>query len=104
MDLVDLTTALGRTEPPFRAKQIYDAVSRRRVTDVAEISNLPKPLRARLSDELRLGLPEVDHWYDSADGTRRYLLRLSDGKTVETVWMPEGERSPIRISRPVGGP
>ncbi len=104
MELVDLTTALGPTEPPFRAKQIYDAVYRRRVTDVAEISNLPKPLRARLSDELRLGLPEVDHRYDSADGTRRYLLRLSDGKTVETVWMPEGERSTICISSQVGCP
>jgi 23S rRNA (adenine2503-C2)-methyltransferase len=100
MELVDLATALGPTEPAFRARQIYDAVYRRRVTDVEAISNLPKPLRASLP----LGLPEIDRQYESTDGTRRYLLRLADGKTVETVWMPEGERSTICISSQVGCP
>src|SRR5713226_9350478 len=104
MELVDLATALGASEPAFRAKQIYDAVYRRRVTGLGGISNLPKPLRTRLADELPLGLPEIEHRYDSADGTRRYLLRLADGKTVETVWMPEGERSTICISSQVGCP
>jgi 23S rRNA (adenine2503-C2)-methyltransferase len=61
-------------------------------------------LRARLGSELPLGLPEIERRYDSSDGTRRYLLRLNDGKTVETVWMPEGERSTICISSQVGCP
>ncbi len=104
MELVDLVAALGPTEPPFRARQIYDAVYRRRVTGMGGISNLPKPLRARLEQDLPLGLPEVERRYDSSDGTRRYLLRLADGKTVETVWMPEGERSTICISSQVGCP
>jgi 23S rRNA (adenine2503-C2)-methyltransferase len=104
MELVDLQAALGAGEAAFRALQIYDAVYRRGVTDVGAISNLPKPLRARLAQELPLGLPEVERRYDSADGTRRYLLRLNDGKTVETVWMPEGERSTICISSQVGCP
>ena len=77
---------------------------RRRVTDVAAISNLPKALRARLGSDFSLGLPEIERRYDSIDGTRRYLLRLADGKTVETVWMPEGERSTICISSQVGCP
>ena len=42
--------------------------------------------------------------YESADGTRRYLLRLEDGRTVETVLMPEGERDTICISSQVGCP
>ena len=42
--------------------------------------------------------------FDSVDGTRRYLLRLHDGKTVESVWMPEGERATICISSQVGCP
>ena len=104
MELADLRSALGPSEPGFRARQIYDAVYRRRVPDLSEISNLPKPLRARLAGELPLGLPSVERQYDSVDGTKRYLLRLSDGKTVETVWMPEGERSTICISSQVGCP
>jgi 23S rRNA (adenine2503-C2)-methyltransferase len=104
MELTDIQQALGNTEPGFRARQIYEAVYRRRVTDVSAISNLPKALRARLSSDLPLGLPEIERRYDSMDGTRRYLLRLGDGKTVETVWMPEGERSTICISSQVGCP
>jgi 23S rRNA (adenine2503-C2)-methyltransferase len=104
MELADLAAALGPSEPSFRARQIYDAVYRRRVTALAGMSDLPKPLRVRLEQDLPLGLPEVERRYDSSDGTRRYLLRLADGKTVETVWMPEGERSTICISSQVGCP
>src|SRR3984957_10822972 len=104
MELTDIQQALGSTEPTFRARQIYEAVYRRRVTDPAAISNLPRALRARLGSDLPLGLPEIERRYDSTDGTRRYLLRLADGKTVETVWMPEGERSTICISSQVGCP
>lgn len=51
-----------------------------------------------------MGVPEVERVFDSSDGTRRYLLKLADGKTVETVWMPEGERSTVCISTQVGCP
>jgi 23S rRNA (adenine2503-C2)-methyltransferase len=104
MELTDIQQALGTTEPVFRARQIYEAVYRRRVTDLATISNLPKALRARLGSDMPLGLPEIERRYDSTDGTRRYLLRLGDGKTVEAVWMPEGDRSTICISSQVGCP
>src|SRR5258708_914638 len=104
MDLADLSAALGRAEPAFRARQIYDAVYRRHASDLGSISNLPKALRSRFEADLPLGLPAVERRYDSADGTRRYLLKLADGKTVETVWMPEGERSTICISSQVGCP
>ncbi len=120
MELVDLRAALGPAEPAFRAQQIYDAVYRRRVTDLGAISTISKALRDRLARELPLGLPEVERRYDSVDGTRRYLLKLGDGKTVETVWMPEVvregeakggaiegstiERSTICISSQVGCP
>ncbi|MCU1339542.1 MAG: radical enzyme Cfr family [Bryobacterales bacterium] len=51
-----------------------------------------------------MGIPEVEREFDSADGTKRYLLKLADGKTVETVWMPEGDRSTVCISSQVGCP
>jgi 23S rRNA (adenine2503-C2)-methyltransferase len=104
MELADLRKALGPSEPAFRARQIYDAVYRRRATDLGSFSNLPKALRSRIESEMPLGLPTVEQRYDSADGTRRYLLKLADGKTVETVWMPEGDRSTICISSQVGCP
>jgi len=113
MEVADIQAALdqstGTTQPAFRARQIYEAVYRRRVPDVASISNLPKPLRARFAEEFPLGLPTIEHKYQSTDGTIRYLLKLSDGKTVETVWMPEttpdegpAGRATICISSQVG--
>jgi 23S rRNA (adenine2503-C2)-methyltransferase len=100
MEVADIAAALGPDHPQFRARQIYEAVYRQRVTDLHRVSNLPKPLR----EEFPVGLPEVDRVFDSSDGTRRYLLKLADAKTVETVWMPEGERSTVCISTQVGCP
>jgi 23S rRNA (adenine2503-C2)-methyltransferase len=51
-----------------------------------------------------LGLPALDTLYRSVDGTKRYLLRLADGRTVETVLMPEEDRDTICISSQVGCP
>jgi 23S rRNA (adenine2503-C2)-methyltransferase len=104
MELADLQAALGPGQPPFRARQIYDAVYRRKVIDLAAISTLPKPLREKLSTEFPVGVPAIEKRFQSTDGTKRYLLRLADSKTVETVWMPEAERSTICISSQVGCP
>lgn len=100
MDEAEIAAALGDGHPRFRARQIYDAVYRQRASSIEDITALPRSLR----QQLVLGLPEIDRYFDSADGTRRYLLRLGDGKTVETVWMPEGERSTVCISSQVGCP
>ncbi len=87
-------SASGGAQPRFRARQIYDAVYRQRVSGLDGITNLPKPLREQLHAATALGLPAVERVYDSTDGTRRYLLKLDDGKTVETVWMPFGAPNP----------
>ncbi len=104
LELGEMEALLGADQPKFRAQQIYDAVYRRRVAGLDGITNLPKPLRERLSSEAALGLPEIERVYDSSDGTRRYLLKLSDGKTVEMVWMPEATRATVCISTQVGCP
>ncbi|MEO5925916.1 MAG: 23S rRNA (adenine(2503)-C(2))-methyltransferase RlmN [Bryobacteraceae bacterium] len=100
MDVPEIHAALGPGHPKFRAQQIYEAVYHQRVRSLDEITTLPKSLR----DALPLGLPEIEKVYDSVDGTRRYLLKLYDGKMVESVWMPEGERATICISSQVGCP
>ncbi len=101
MELPEIETALAG-EPKFRARQIYDAVYRQRITDLAAVSNIPRSLRERLGGQIPLGLPSVERFYDSTDGTRRYLLRMADGKTIETVWMPEEDRSTVCISTQAG--
>jgi 23S rRNA (adenine2503-C2)-methyltransferase len=104
MEVADLREALGPDQPAYRARQVYDALYRQRVRDLGAISTLPAPLRARLSERFAVGLPSVASWFDSRDGTRRYLLELGDGRTVETVLMPEESRNTICISSQVGCP
>lgn len=102
-DLAELEELLGAGEPAYRARQLYHALYRQRVRSVAEITTLPAALRQRL-EAPPLGLPRMERRYESADGTRRYLLGLEDGRTVETVLMPEAGRHTICISTQVGCP
>jgi len=102
MDLADLREALGSDQPGYRATQVYEAIYRGRATDLAGISALPTALRQSLAERIAFGLPEIARRFESADGTRRYLLRLEDGRTVETVLMPEGERDTMCISSQAG--
>jgi 23S rRNA (adenine2503-C2)-methyltransferase len=104
LELKDLQQVLGPGEPAFRARQIYSALYKQKVRDVADISTLPAALRARLRESFTVGIPHISSYFDSSDGTRRYLLELRDGRTVETVLMPEEGRDTICISSQVGCP
>jgi len=104
MELTDIREALGPAQPGYRAKQLYEAIYRGQASDFVQITTLPVRLREELAGIHSLGLPEIAQLYQSGDGTRRYLLRLEDGRTVETVLMPEGERDTICISSQVGCP
>ena len=92
LDIGDLTRLMrGLNEPEYRARQVFEAIYRLRVTGIDAITTLPKDLRASLFDQFTLVLPEIDRKFVSTDGTVRYLFALADGETVETVWMPEGD-------------
>ncbi len=89
-ELRALMTSLG--EPAYRATQLADALYRQRVVSVDEISTLPVAVREKLNAAACVvGQPELAQTATSVDGTERYLVRLADGETVETVWMPEGD-------------
>ena len=75
-ELCAFCVALG--EPAFRGAQIYHALYAERKFDVAQITNLPKELRERLSKEARVALPKVKQRFASADGSVRYLFELDD--------------------------
>jgi 23S rRNA (adenine2503-C2)-methyltransferase len=104
LDRDEIAAQLGADVPAYRSRQIYEAVYRQRADSWRQVSTLPKPLRDELCDRLPIGWPEVAAEYASADGTRRYLLRLADLRTVETVFMPEPSRDTICISSQVGCP
>ncbi len=112
-ELTGLTSSLG--EPGYRARQICQALYKDRVSTLNAISTLPRELRERLEAEgYRTGFPTSERRFQSIDGTVRYLFKLGDGETVETVWMPEGDdteandvgenwkRSTICVSSQVG--
>jgi 23S rRNA (adenine2503-C2)-methyltransferase len=81
-------------EPAWRGRQLAEALYRQWVTELSEITTLPKALRQRLMDEgWQVGRPAIAQVFKSVDGTERYLVECQggDGLTVETVWMPEGD-------------
>jgi 23S rRNA (adenine2503-C2)-methyltransferase len=90
----DELTALMHTlgQPAYRAKQLAAALYRERVESLEEITTLPIALREQLiAAGCSVGLPALAQTAKSIDGTERYLVRLADGETVETVWMPGGD-------------
>ncbi len=86
-------------EPAWRGTQLAEAMYRQWITELSEITTLPKPLRQRLCEQgWTVGRPKIVQVFQSTDGTERYLVegRNRDGlkgvaETVETVWMPEGD-------------
>src|SRR4029077_13985551 len=87
-ELTDLVRVWG--EPPFRARQIADAIFRQRRESLDRASNLPSSLKSRLTEEgFQVGFPRIEQKFTSADGTVRYLMAFADSESVETVWMPE---------------
>ena len=87
----------------FQIDQIYDAIYLRGVTEFSEMTNLSLALRRELSGKFSLGLPEVASRQASADGTTKFLLRLRDGASIETVVIPDTTRRTLCISSQAGG-
>ena len=79
-------------EPGYRAAQLAEALYRQRVAEIASVSPLSLALRERIAAEgYEVGRPQIAQVFSSVDGTERYLMRCADSRTVETVWMPEGD-------------
>jgi 23S rRNA (adenine2503-C2)-methyltransferase len=93
LPLPHLTGLMKRlNQPAYRATQLHHALYRQRVASLDEITTLPADLRDLLQAEgYAVGLPEIVQSARSIDGTERYLIRMADGETIETVWMPDGD-------------
>lgn len=98
--LVDLMEQLGY--PKFRAKQVEDWVWKHNVSDFQEMTNVPAALRADLSARCTLGGTSEVARQVSSDGSRKYLLRYSDGTQAECVGMPTRNHLAVCVSTQAG--
>jgi 23S rRNA (adenine2503-C2)-methyltransferase len=89
-------------EPGFRARQILGWLYRRGALSFEEMSDLGKPLRERLAREFVLGRPAEVERLRGGDGAEKFLLRLDDGRFIETVLIPAAGRASACVSTQVG--
>jgi 23S rRNA (adenine2503-C2)-methyltransferase len=92
----------ARGHKRFHARQIFAWLYRLGVTDVAAMTDLSRELRAMLADEFVLNTPAIVHRDKSVDGTEKFLLRLGDGRTIESVFIPDTPSMTFCLSTQVG--
>ncbi|WP_425407689.1 23S rRNA (adenine(2503)-C(2))-methyltransferase RlmN [Hwanghaeella sp.] len=103
MDRDDMNAFLSEMgEPAFRAKQLFQWIYNRGVTEFDGMTNMAKPLRAKLAESFRMHRPEVTAHQVSSDGTQKWLLRYDDGNEAETVYIPDDDRGTLCVSSQVG--
>ena len=92
----------GLGEKPFRARQLMKWIYRRATGEFDAMTDLGRDFRARLAGVAEIRAPEVLVSQASADGTRKWLLRLESGQAIEMVFIPEPGRGTLCISSQVG--
>ncbi len=86
----------------FRARQIFGWVYRRGVVDLDAMTDLSRDLRATLAADFTLTTPVIVARERSVDGTEKFLLRLGDGRQIESVFIPDTPGMTFCISTQVG--
>jgi 23S rRNA (adenine2503-C2)-methyltransferase len=87
---------------PYRARQIFRWVFARGVADFGQMTDLSKPLRARLPGLFRISRPAIVGEDRSSDGTTKLLLELDDRRRIESVFIPDSPGDTFCISTQVG--
>jgi 23S rRNA (adenine2503-C2)-methyltransferase len=109
-ELAEVLRGLGLAdrEIKMRAAQIWHWIYFRGATDFDKMLNIAKPLRVVLADHFTLGRPEIVAEQVSADGTRKWLLKMpktgpfDKGAEIECVYIPEADRGTLCVSSQVG--
>jgi 23S rRNA (adenine2503-C2)-methyltransferase len=86
----------------MRVAQLWSWIYVRGAKDFTGMTDIAKELRGELAEVFTLARPEIVTEQISVDGTRKWLLRLDDGKEIETVYIPEEDRGTLCISSQVG--
>ena len=107
-DLADLERAAlesaleARGHQRFHARQVFRWIHKHGVTDIDAMTDLSRDLRAALSRDFLLTTPVLAQREKSLDGTEKFLLRLADGKHLESVFIPDTPAMTFCISTQVG--
>ncbi len=99
-ELEEFVQSLGHKK--FHAKQIYHWIWKRGVTDFNEMTNLGLELRQALADSATVSFPDVIKHDVSSDGTQKFVLRLADGRQIESVFIPDTPKQTFCVSTQVG--
>lgn len=91
-------------QPAYRGKQLHQWLYQKGARSLGEISVLPKAWRETAATVATVGRSSVRFRSEAPDGTRKYLLDLADGRTVETVGIPTAKRLTVCVSTQVGCP
>jgi 23S rRNA (adenine2503-C2)-methyltransferase len=93
---------VGDGLPAYRADQVAGWIYQRGVEDFSEMSNLDRALRERLQAHWQSRCLEIDRLDRSTDGTLKAILLAADGAQVESVLIPEADRTTLCVSTQVG--
>ena len=99
-ELEDLAVELGASR--YRGRQIATWMYRKGVFDLDAMTDLPREFRLRLTERVRITLPDVERVTPSQDGSRKVVFRLDDGARVSAVLMPDDDRLTLCLSTQVG--
>lgn len=103
LTLPELENAIGAIgNEKFRARQLYKWIYNKGVLDFCEMTNISKSLRLVFKDMFYTGIPEIKEVLHSHDGTIKFAITTSDGRIVESVLIPEKDRSTLCISSQIG--
>src|SRR5208282_5531930 len=92
----------------MRASQLWHWIYHRGAREFSAMRNIARPLLDKLSERCTLARPEIVAEQVSADGTRKWLLRMptanmgDKGAEIECVYIPESDRGTLCVSSQVG--
>ena len=89
-------------EKRYRATQLFRWIHQRGASDFAQMTDLAKSLRSKLSGKAHVQALSVLSRHDSADGTIKWLFDVGAGDVIETVFIPEADRGTLCISSQAG--
>jgi 23S rRNA (adenine2503-C2)-methyltransferase len=93
---------VSRSKEQYRAKQIWDWLYKKQVTDIDLMTNLPKELRQFLQERFHISRLALADRKISRDGSQKFCFRLEDGYLIEAVWIKMVGHSTLCLSSQVG--
>ena len=88
--------------PRFGAKQMAQWLYKKNARTVDEMTNISKAVREKIKERYEVGVKEPLERLTSVDGTEKYLFPTQNGRFIESVYIPDGERGTLCVSTQVG--